>query len=99
DDQLAALNNDLAQWATWLQNKQKSYAEFLRWLASNPISQGLQGIGPSPFDSALTLLPADGFGRPHTPPGGFARGGRIPGQFIGRNDTVMARVTPGETIL
>lgn len=31
--------------------------------------------------------------------GGFAAGGKIPGRYIGREDTVFARVTPGETVI
>lgn len=30
---------------------------------------------------------------------GFAGGGRVPGRYVGRDDTVMARLTPGETVL
>jgi hypothetical protein len=30
---------------------------------------------------------------------GFATGGTVPGRFVGRQDTVMARLTPGEVVL
>jgi len=31
--------------------------------------------------------------------GGFAKGGKVPGQYIGLQDTVIARLTPGEVVL
>lgn len=30
---------------------------------------------------------------------GYRRGGRVPGQFIGREDTIAARLTPGEEVI
>lgn len=31
--------------------------------------------------------------------GGFARGGKVPGRYVGREDTLLGRVTPGETYI
>jgi hypothetical protein len=97
DDQVTAFGQDLAQWGEWIGKKQRTYAQFLAWLADNPIVPGNQPL-PTDWSPDGALMPDLGFGRPHTAAGGFAGGGKVGGRYIGREDTILARVTPGEHV-
>jgi hypothetical protein len=85
-----------------LDAKKASWADFLAWLAANGYSTaGLNPppSSPGPASTDTTLLPDSGFGREHTVTGGFAGGGKVPGVYVGRDDTVLARLTQGETVI
>lgn len=103
EDQRTHLEDDLEDWQTWIAGKKKTWAAFLAWLATrgfavpsgwdthvddDQIQRNLFGIGASD-------IPKPGAGRSAA----FARGGRVPGLFVGREDTVLARVSPGETVI
>jgi hypothetical protein len=100
DDQRTALQNNLDDWTTWLESKKKSYSDFLTWLRSQGldtsglVNPGGGGGGAVSF-ATPDRLPSNRTGALIP----FAAGGRVPGQFIGRQDTVLARLTPGETVL
>ena len=94
DDQSAAFLADLEQWGIWLSDKQRSYAAFLQWLADNPVSKAVGGVGPSPW-----APPPDALDRYLGNHPALARGGEIPGQYVGINDSVMVRATQGETMI
>lgn len=102
DDQRQALQDDLDDWMLWVETKKKTWQEFLAWLAQrgfavpsgwdtrvddDQIQRNLFGIGSSDRPTGLQ----EG--------AGFARGGKLPGRYIGREDTVMYRGTPGETVI
>jgi hypothetical protein len=104
DDQQTALNDDLAQWNVWLGSKAKSWADFVRWMSAHGINSG--PISNPDYTSAPTLIPGTninfaGFtaAAANRNTFGFAKGGKVPGRYIGRDDTIMARVTPGETVI
>lgn len=110
DDQMTALNNDLSDWQQWLFDKQKSYADFLSWLAQNPVSAAVAGQAPTAFSgfgaSAVSVggapsgsLAAQRYAAAHVARLGFASGGKVPGRYVGMDDTLIARVTPGEEII
>jgi hypothetical protein len=102
DDQVTAFNADLELWVQKYRDMQVSADEFFRWYRdASKVLTGGEYISPGdiPGQSVTTLLPADGFGRPHTITGGFQRGGKLPGRYIGREDTVVYRGTPGETVI
>jgi murein DD-endopeptidase MepM/ murein hydrolase activator NlpD len=101
DDQATALQQDLEDWGTWLEAKKKSWADFLQWMrdhgfdTSNVTNPAGGGTGSSAADGGIVM------------PGGratiggaiaFATGGKVPGRFVGREDTVLARLTPGEHV-
>lgn len=94
DDQTAAFLNDLEQWGTWLADKQRSYADFLNWLAANPISKGVGGVGADPW-----APPPDALDRYLINHPAMAQGGEVPGTYVGVNDSVMVRATQGETMI
>jgi hypothetical protein len=103
DDQATALQQDLDDWGVWLDAKKKSWAEFLAWMRAHGLSTA--GIGNPADSTAGTASPGDFQETPVTTlitPGHvipFAAGGRVPGVYVGRQDTIMARVTPGERVL
>jgi murein DD-endopeptidase MepM/ murein hydrolase activator NlpD len=101
DDQATALQQDLDDWGTWLDEKKRSWSEFLQWMRDHGL------------DTSNATNPDGGAGSPTAGggivmPGGratiggaiaFASGGKVPGRFVGREDTVLARLTPGETVI
>lgn len=113
DDQMTALQNDLDDWNLWLSNKQKSYAAFLQWLVDNPVTSAVAGQAPTNLDLGGSSSADGGNPAASNDPGpltdarqrvgkgavAFARGGKVPGRYIGVDDTVMARLTPGETVI
>lgn len=143
DDQLAALNADLEQWGEWLANKQRTYQQFLDWLAGKPIAAdavpaaAVAALGPvaaaaiepatyldtHPSDAARPSISWGGlrwgptdraafaawlsshgsslatWKRNHPDAAaivGYQHGGRVPGAYVGVQDSVMVRATPGE---
>jgi hypothetical protein len=107
DDQAKALQQDLDDWTVWLELKKKTWADFLAWMAanglssagvSNPSGAGAAGATPPPGVTGAAAAAAVS-GRLSTQAFGFASGGKVPGVYVNREDTVMAKVTPGEVVI
>jgi tape measure domain-containing protein len=106
DDARQHLQDDLDDWMLWIGEKKRTWLEFLAWLKGRGFaipSSWMQDSGSKTlnklFDANSTGvggISTQGSGG-HAP--GFARGGRVPGIFVGREDTVLARVSPGETVI
>jgi hypothetical protein len=104
DDQQTALSQSLDDWNTNLEKKKQSWTEFIQWLSQHGYSTvGLVNPSdPSGPGSGAGGNATDFGGRVIVPVGRaipFASGGRVPGRYYGRDDTVMARLTPGETVI
>jgi len=100
DDQRTQLQNDLDDWQAWIDAKKKSWAEFIAWL----LAQGFTGISaPSVQRHAPTQIfpPSVAPGAAGQIPirGPFQAGGKVGGAYIGREDTVLAQLTPGEYVI
>jgi TP901 family phage tail tape measure protein len=101
DDQRTALQNNLDDWVSWLETKQKSYQAFLDWLAG-------QGLDTGGLINPTTGQPSGGGGSAAAAPAlqqwrasqglvmGFASGGVVPGP-LGR--PTLAVVHGGEQVL
>jgi cell wall-associated NlpC family hydrolase len=105
DDQRTHLQDDLDDWNTWITDKKKTWADFLKWLAGRGFaipSSWFQGIDDEVIQRKIFGISAGDAARMPTnrgAPAGFALGGRVPGMFVGREDTVLARVSPGEEVI
>ena len=92
DDQRLALQNNLDDWTSWLDAKQKSYTDFLTWLRSQGLNTGglvapSGGGGGVPAAAAAGRLPGQ--------VQGFASGGIVPGAL---GAPMLAVVHGGETV-
>ncbi len=101
DDQVAAFDQELADLQTSIDKKTKRYSDFLAWYAAQTLGQPAT---PPISDAGLLGGPTYTGGARGTIVGGhaiygFAAGGKVPGRFIGREDTILARLTPGEVVL
>jgi hypothetical protein len=104
DDQKVALQQHLDDLGLSLTNHLITWQNYLDALAKlgvdttglvNPVT-GQVGGSASTYDKIVSgVLRTAPFGTNIA----AAAGGKIPGQYVGRNDTIMARVTPGETVL
>jgi hypothetical protein len=99
DDQRIALQNSLDDWVQNLEDKKKSWLDFLQWLREHGFDTGAlvnpgpsgSGSGNAPPGATRILTPGRNYA--------FASGGKVPGHYVGRDDTILARVTPGETVI
>ena len=101
-DQATHLEQDLEDWNLWLSKKAKSWEEFVRWMHANGLNSDI--INPFNPGAAGPSLGGDFSDdiRVRLGPGkalAFATGGRVPGMYVGRNDTVLARLTEGEEVI
>lgn len=101
-DQQTALQQNLDDWDAWITAKKRSWADFVQWLKDNGFNTGglvdpsQIVVAPPPFSPSTSdqgLRYIRGGAVP------FAAGGRVPGLYVGRNDTILSRLTPGETVI
>ncbi len=108
--QLEKYQEQYDDWTWLLSQKSKAWRRFLAWIKANPIGRiatgGLDipdwndnpGAVPAQWNTDLAnAFGGDPGGRPKIR--GFALGGKVPGSFVGTEDTVLARVSPGETVI
>jgi hypothetical protein len=101
DDQRTHLQDDLDDWSRWLSEKRKTWVEFLTYLSTHGFVVPSDWFKNTDDDVEVRKLFDAGvrLNTTLTGPQHFALGGRVPGRYLGREDTVMARVTPGERVL
>jgi hypothetical protein len=103
DQQRQALGQSLDDWQKSIEDKKKSWLDFLNWLAANGYSSagvtnpGADGAAITSFAeaSAAGTLP-DIYRALHG--SGMATGGKVPGKYVGR-DSIPTLLEPGETVL